>query len=275
MNRCSNRRRKWRKSGPSVPVLATAPSLARKRWGGHQNCHLRERDAKTRAEHEAEIYGMQAAAPLPPLSSIPFLHANHSSQALGGHQNGHRRERDAKTRAEHEAEIYGMQAAAPLPPLSSIPFLHANHSFVHAARNHFRPSAYPPYHHIPRHSHRYHPYHLPHSFNNNSSGFSTSRFDQRHFARFASPYYGGHARREEELRRHAYWQGNYTPGFAGLPVMSLARGIPLIECVYCLACGRWAWKRLLRSAGHDSETWRLAKAVVFKTLPLHPCGLRG
>ncbi|CAL9083998.1 unnamed protein product [Musa textilis] len=46
--------------------------------GGHQNGHRRERDAKTRAEHEAEIYGMQAAAPLPALSSLPFLHANHS-----------------------------------------------------------------------------------------------------------------------------------------------------------------------------------------------------
>lgn len=32
MNRCSNRRRKWRKSGPSSASTATAPSLARKRW---------------------------------------------------------------------------------------------------------------------------------------------------------------------------------------------------------------------------------------------------
>ncbi|KAJ8485505.1 hypothetical protein OPV22_017990 [Ensete ventricosum] len=138
-----------------------------------------------------------------------------SSQALGGHQNGHRRERDAKTRAEHEAEIYGMQPAAPLPVFSSHPFLHANHSFMHPARNHFRPSAYPPYHHIPTYSHRYHPYHLPCTFNNSSSSSTTLRFDQRYLPKFASPFYGGPERREEELRRDAYWQGNYTPRFAG------------------------------------------------------------
>ncbi|RWV93997.1 hypothetical protein GW17_00043505 [Ensete ventricosum] len=138
-----------------------------------------------------------------------------SSQALGGHQNGHRRERDAKTRAEHEAEIYGMQPAAPLPVFSSHPFLHANHSFMHPARNHFRPSPYPPYHHIPTYSHRYHPYHLPCTFNNSSSSSTTLRFDQRYLPKFASPFYGGPERREEELRRDAYWQGNYTPRFAG------------------------------------------------------------
>ncbi|WOL10111.1 hypothetical protein Cni_G18865 [Canna indica] len=49
--------------------------------------------------------------------------------------------------------------------------------------------------------------------------------------------------------------------------MSLACCLPVIECVYCLACARWAWKRLLHSAGHDSETWGLASAVEFEPVP--------
>ncbi|KAM0945124.1 putative triacylglycerol lipase [Dioscorea sansibarensis] len=49
--------------------------------------------------------------------------------------------------------------------------------------------------------------------------------------------------------------------------MSLACGIPLLECVYCLACARWAWKRLIHSAGHDSESWGLASAVEFEPVP--------
>ncbi|CAD5190996.1 uncharacterized protein LOC135648954 [Musa acuminata AAA Group] len=49
--------------------------------------------------------------------------------------------------------------------------------------------------------------------------------------------------------------------------MSIVCGIPLLECVYCLACARWAWKRCLHSAGHDSETWGLASADEFEPVP--------
>ncbi|XP_039135499.1 LOW QUALITY PROTEIN: uncharacterized protein LOC120272693 [Dioscorea cayenensis subsp. rotundata] len=49
--------------------------------------------------------------------------------------------------------------------------------------------------------------------------------------------------------------------------MSLICGIPLLECVYCLACTRWAWKRCLHSAGHDSETWGLASSDEFAPVP--------
>ncbi|XP_072983913.1 uncharacterized protein [Typha latifolia] len=49
--------------------------------------------------------------------------------------------------------------------------------------------------------------------------------------------------------------------------MSIACCIPIVECVYCLACARWAWKRCLHSAGHDSETWGLASAVEFEPVP--------
>ncbi|MQM07775.1 hypothetical protein Taro_040616 [Colocasia esculenta] len=54
--------------------------------------------------------------------------------------------------------------------------------------------------------------------------------------------------------------------------MSLACCVPLIECVYCLACARWAWKRCLHTAGHESETWGLASAVEFEPVP-HLCRL--
>ncbi|KAK2653894.1 hypothetical protein Ddye_013750 [Dipteronia dyeriana] len=46
--------------------------------------------------------------------------------------------------------------------------------------------------------------------------------------------------------------------------MSIICGVPLLECVYCLACARWAWKRCLHTAGHDSETWGLATAEEFE-----------
>lgn len=49
--------------------------------------------------------------------------------------------------------------------------------------------------------------------------------------------------------------------------MSILCGLPLIECVYCLACARWAWKRCLYSAGHDSEDWGLATAEEFEPVP--------
>ncbi|KAE8662137.1 hypothetical protein F3Y22_tig00113719pilonHSYRG00085 [Hibiscus syriacus] len=49
--------------------------------------------------------------------------------------------------------------------------------------------------------------------------------------------------------------------------MSIICGLPLIECVYCLACARWVWKRCLHTAGHDSETWGLATAEEFEPVP--------
>lgn len=54
--------------------------------------------------------------------------------------------------------------------------------------------------------------------------------------------------------------------------MSLACGIPLIECIYCVACARWAWKRCLHTAGHDSEHWGLATPDEFEPVP-HLCRL--
>ncbi|OEL25128.1 hypothetical protein BAE44_0013850 [Dichanthelium oligosanthes] len=49
--------------------------------------------------------------------------------------------------------------------------------------------------------------------------------------------------------------------------MSLACGLPLLECVYCLACARWAWKRCLHSGEADSATWGLASAADFEPVP--------
>lgn len=49
--------------------------------------------------------------------------------------------------------------------------------------------------------------------------------------------------------------------------MSIICGLPLLECVYCLACARWAWKRCLHTAGHDSETWGLATPEEFEPVP--------
>lgn len=49
--------------------------------------------------------------------------------------------------------------------------------------------------------------------------------------------------------------------------MSIICGLPLLECVYCLACARWAWKRCLHTAGHDSETWGQATAEEFEPVP--------
>ncbi|XP_059304790.1 uncharacterized protein LOC132056548 isoform X2 [Lycium ferocissimum] len=42
---------------------------------------------------------------------------------------------------------------------------------------------------------------------------------------------------------------------------------PLLECVYCVGCARWAWKRCLHSAGHDSENWGVATAEEFEPVP--------
>lgn len=49
--------------------------------------------------------------------------------------------------------------------------------------------------------------------------------------------------------------------------MSIICGLPLLECVYCIACARWAWKRCLHTAGHDSETWGVATVEEFEPVP--------
>ncbi|XP_008787502.3 uncharacterized protein LOC103705539 [Phoenix dactylifera] len=49
--------------------------------------------------------------------------------------------------------------------------------------------------------------------------------------------------------------------------MSIICGVPLLECVCCLACARWAWKRCLRTSGHESETWGLASGDEFEPTP--------
>lgn len=49
--------------------------------------------------------------------------------------------------------------------------------------------------------------------------------------------------------------------------MSIICGLPLLECVYCIGCARWAWKRCLHTAGHDSETWGLATVEEFEPVP--------
>ncbi|KAK9103633.1 hypothetical protein Sjap_020887 [Stephania japonica] len=49
--------------------------------------------------------------------------------------------------------------------------------------------------------------------------------------------------------------------------MSIVCGLPLIECVYCLACARWAWKRCLHTAARDSENWGLASVEEFEPVP--------
>ncbi|VVA92805.1 unnamed protein product [Arabis nemorensis] len=42
---------------------------------------------------------------------------------------------------------------------------------------------------------------------------------------------------------------------------------PLLECVYCLGCARWAYKRCLYTAGHDSKDWGLATTDKFEPVP--------
>ncbi|XP_047336413.1 uncharacterized protein LOC124939988 [Impatiens glandulifera] len=44
-------------------------------------------------------------------------------------------------------------------------------------------------------------------------------------------------------------------------------GLPLLECVYCLGCARWAWKKFLYTAGKESEQWGLASAAEFEPVP--------
>ncbi|XP_057980804.1 uncharacterized protein LOC131166353 isoform X1 [Malania oleifera] len=49
--------------------------------------------------------------------------------------------------------------------------------------------------------------------------------------------------------------------------MSVVCGLPILECVYCLACARWVWKKCLYTAGHESENWGLATAEEFEPVP--------
>ncbi|VFQ85986.1 unnamed protein product [Cuscuta campestris] len=49
--------------------------------------------------------------------------------------------------------------------------------------------------------------------------------------------------------------------------MSSACCLPIVECVYCLGCARWAWKKFLYTAGRESENWGLATASEFEVVP--------
>ncbi|KAL0425991.1 UNVERIFIED_CONTAM: hypothetical protein Sradi_1133900 [Sesamum radiatum] len=49
--------------------------------------------------------------------------------------------------------------------------------------------------------------------------------------------------------------------------MSVACCVPLVECVSCLACIRWVWKKFLYTAGRESENWGLATATEFEPIP--------
>ncbi|XP_057831054.2 uncharacterized protein LOC131041848 isoform X2 [Cryptomeria japonica] len=49
--------------------------------------------------------------------------------------------------------------------------------------------------------------------------------------------------------------------------MSLVCGVPVLECVYCIACARWAWKRCLHTGTHDSSRWGVATPDEFEPVP--------
>ncbi|CAH9132938.1 unnamed protein product [Cuscuta epithymum] len=49
--------------------------------------------------------------------------------------------------------------------------------------------------------------------------------------------------------------------------MSFACCLPIVECVYCLGCARWAWKKFLYTAGRESENWALSSASEFEPIP--------
>ncbi|KAL6569501.1 hypothetical protein OROMI_014015 [Orobanche minor] len=49
--------------------------------------------------------------------------------------------------------------------------------------------------------------------------------------------------------------------------MSVACCLPLVECVSCLACLRWVWKKFLYTAGRESQDWGLATATEFEPIP--------
>ncbi|KAF2922807.1 uncharacterized protein [Oryza sativa Japonica Group] len=49
--------------------------------------------------------------------------------------------------------------------------------------------------------------------------------------------------------------------------MSIACCLPVVECVYCLACARWACQHCFHTGGYDSETWGLASPNEFEPVP--------
>ncbi|TKY63913.1 calmodulin-binding heat-shock protein [Spatholobus suberectus] len=49
--------------------------------------------------------------------------------------------------------------------------------------------------------------------------------------------------------------------------MSFICGLPILECVYCLGCARWVWKKCLYTAGYESENWGLATTEEFEPVP--------
>lgn len=49
--------------------------------------------------------------------------------------------------------------------------------------------------------------------------------------------------------------------------MSLALGIPLLECVYLLGCARWVWRRCLYTGALDSENWEPVELEDFEPVP--------
>lgn len=49
--------------------------------------------------------------------------------------------------------------------------------------------------------------------------------------------------------------------------MSIACCLPVVECVYCLACARWAWQHCFHTGGYDSETWGVASSKEFEPVP--------
>ncbi|KAL3682972.1 hypothetical protein R1sor_000994 [Riccia sorocarpa] len=49
--------------------------------------------------------------------------------------------------------------------------------------------------------------------------------------------------------------------------MSLACGVPILECVALAGCCKWAWKRCTYIGAYDSENWALASYEEFETIP--------
>ncbi|KAL3677164.1 hypothetical protein R1sor_027112 [Riccia sorocarpa] len=49
--------------------------------------------------------------------------------------------------------------------------------------------------------------------------------------------------------------------------MSIACGIPLLECVYLVGCLKWAWKRCAYIGAYDSDSWELANYEDFEPVP--------
>lgn len=49
--------------------------------------------------------------------------------------------------------------------------------------------------------------------------------------------------------------------------MSIVLGVPVLECVYFIACARWAWKRCVHSGSQDSERWGIAESQDFEPVP--------